>query len=129
MQKKKYNAEYYRQYYLDHKDKKIAYSRDYRKININKRRKYYIETFDKFTDMRLKKKFGISLDEYNQLYKKQNGLCAICGNPENGKKLSIDHCHKTDKIRGLLCQCCNWGLGSFKDNPKLLNKAIEYLQQ
>jgi len=73
--------------------------------------------------------FGITLEEYNDLLEAQDGVCAICGKTpeENGRSLAVDHCHKTGKIRGLLCQVCNAGLGSFKDNQDILRKAIEYL--
>lgn len=71
---------------------------------------------------------------YNQMFEAQNGVCKICGNPEthrrNGrvKALAIDHCHKTGVIRGLLCSECNTGLGKMKDDPKILRKAAEYLE-
>ena len=55
----------------------------------------------------------------------QKGKCAICN--QEMEKPYVDHCHNTKKIRGLLCVNCNFGLGSFKDNPKLLMKAIKYL--
>jgi len=76
----------------------------------------------------LKADYGLSLEEYNKILDKQGGVCAICLNPcTSGKNLGVDHCHKTNKIRGLLCQSCNTGLGKFRDNRKLLNKAISYL--
>ena len=59
----------------------------------------------------------------------QNGICAICGNLETIQKshLSVDHDHKTNKVRGLLCRECNRALGGFKDNRILLQSAINYL--
>jgi hypothetical protein len=61
---------------------------------------------------------------------KQNHLCAICGNPEReGTKLSIDHCHTTDKIRELLCTNCNIGIGKGEDNPAILLAAAAYLRE
>ena len=73
--------------------------------------------------------YGITIDEYNLLYKKQNRGCAICSVPtgSNDKRLSVDHNHQTGEVRGLLCDDCNIGLGKFKDNPNLLAKAINYL--
>ena len=74
--------------------------------------------------------FNITLKEYRALLKKQNGRCAICGTDKLAKtknRLSIDHCHKTGTVRGLLCHHCNFGLGHFQDNPELLMKAIRYL--
>jgi hypothetical protein len=79
------------------------------------------------------RKFGITQQEYENLFTAQNGVCAICGNPEtvtrNGvlRALAVDHCHDTGRIRGLLCSSCNLGLGKFKDDKFLLKKAVEYL--
>lgn len=79
------------------------------------------------------RRYGISLDEYQALFDKQGGVCAICGKPETRMhkgvvaRLSVDHDHKTGKVRGLLCQPCNHGLGGFKDNLDLLSNAIDYL--
>jgi hypothetical protein len=76
------------------------------------------------------REFGLSLVEYNQLVEKQMNRCVICGWQwtEGHKKLAVDHNHVTGKIRGLLCANCNAGLGQFKDNPWLLQKAAEYIQ-
>lgn len=78
----------------------------------------------------LRKKYGITPEQYQNLVNKQNGLCAICKTAaiENiGGALFVDHCHKSSLIRGLLCHQCNIGLGSFKDCTDLLYSAIEYL--
>lgn len=90
---------------------------------------------EKYRNKDLIKNFGISLDEYNVLLEKQNGVCAICGNPERTRhnntdrirNLAVDHCHKTGRVRGLLCTACNQGLGNFRDNPDYLAKSISYL--
>ena len=81
----------------------------------------------------LKAIFNISYDEYYKLLESQDFKCAICVNPEtslrhSNKNLSIDHCHETGKIRGLLCTNCNLSLGGFKDSIDNLLKAIEYLK-
>lgn len=79
----------------------------------------------------IKKKYGISKEQYEQLLQKQNNKCSICGVEHidsHRKRLFIDHNHETGKIRGLLCQPCNTGLGHFKDNPVLLKKAVQYLK-
>jgi hypothetical protein len=81
-----------------------------------------------------KRKYGITVDQYNELYQRQEGKCLICNEFETsiykGKSrlLAIDHDHKTGKFRGLLCSGCNMGLGSFKDNADLLWKARKYLK-
>jgi hypothetical protein len=75
----------------------------------------------------LKTLYGISLEHYEALLEKQKGRCLVCGTiPE--RRLHIDHCHKSGKIRGLLCHHCNAGLGLFKDSIPLLRSAIGYLQ-
>lgn len=70
------------------------------------------------------------------MLEEQNHLCAICGNPETVKnykdvvsKLSVDHCHRTGKVRGLLCQNCNKGIGNLKENEDIILKAVEYLRK
>ena len=78
----------------------------------------------------LEKTYGITLNEYQNLRTFQENKCAICGcevMDVTGRELAVDHCHKSGKVRGLLCSNCNLGLGSFKDDPELLTKAIEYL--
>lgn len=79
----------------------------------------------------LKYMYGLSVEQFKNLEISQNRLCAICGNKEQMShgRLSIDHCHTTNKIRGLLCSKCNTGLGQFKDNIKLLEIAINYLRK
>ena len=80
---------------------------------------------------KLKSAFGITLTDYNAMLEKQNHQCAICGkSPEqNKKRLAVDHCHTTNKIRGLLCSTCNKAIGLFSDNIPQLQSAIQYLSQ
>lgn len=73
----------------------------------------------------LKAWYGLTLEEYEQMLGEQDSACAICN--QYMKPVYVDHSHKTGKVRGLLCMTCNSGLGMFKDNPELLEKAIEYL--
>lgn len=84
---------------------------------------------------KLKARYGISIDTYNEMLENQNNKCLICNNPEtlknrtgNIRRLSVDHCHDTQIVRGLLCSKCNHGLGMFKDKVSNLLKAIEYLK-
>lgn len=73
--------------------------------------------------------YGITLEDYNELFTLQNGCCAICKRHQSEfvKKLHVDHCHKTNVIRGLLCHNCNLALGRFRDDPEVLQAALEYL--
>ena len=72
---------------------------------------------------------GLTVDEYDKMLENQQGKCAICGGGREKQKysFSVDHCHATGKIRGILCSNCNAGLGFFKDNPQSLTNAITYL--
>ena len=74
------------------------------------------------------KKYGITSEEYQSLYKLQGGVCAICFRPPNGRMLSVDHDHETKKIRGLLCDNCNHGIGVFKEDLTVFYSAIAYLK-
>lgn len=80
----------------------------------------------------LKRKYGITLEEYNEMSEKQNHVCDICGTEEMNNKnkvLCVDHNHISGEIRGLLCGNCNLGLGNLQDSKELLIKAIKYLKK
>jgi hypothetical protein len=77
--------------------------------------------------------FRFSLKEYHRLLQAQEGLCAICRQLPTKrlgerKRLAIDHDHKTGRVRGLLCDRCNGGLGSFDDDPEKMERAIQYVR-
>ena len=80
----------------------------------------------------LKATLGISREEYLELFRKASYRCEICGGQNEkqprSRSLSVDHDHKTGKVRGILCHACNSGLGYFEDNSPRLRKAAEYLQ-
>ena len=78
----------------------------------------------------LKKRYGITLDDYGRILAEQDGRCAICGGHQSKQKhrLSVDHDHATGEIRGLLCTRCNVFLGRIESPEGLLNKALEYLK-
>lgn len=81
----------------------------------------------------MKKRYGITWEDYQSLLDKQDGKCAICltDNAQNNRtsgKLFIDHCHSTGKVRGLLCSKCNHALGQFNDDENLLLSAVTYLR-
>jgi len=79
---------------------------------------------------KLKHSFGIDLAQYNELFAKQEGKCAIClrHQSEFSRALAVDHDHLTGEIRGLLCSAHNTALGQFQDDIELLEKAISYLK-
>ena len=77
---------------------------------------------------RLRTRYGMSLDDYMQRLADQGGCCAICRvPPAEGRFLCVDHCHKTTKVRGLLCHACNSGIGYLRDDVDRLRGAIAYL--
>lgn len=104
----------------------VAFSVDERRERdrLRKRAKYQTRR-----DTILKNRYGIMEFDYNTLAEQQNNQCAICGIESTNKKLDVDHCHNTKKIRGLLCNNCNRGLGHFKDDIEKLFKAIDYLRK
>jgi hypothetical protein len=109
-----------------------CYSRDMARTRLYKhgrsdksRQDYY----DYHREIHIKRKYGLSMDEYNSMIEAQDGKCAICNYMFGQKKgdIHVDHCHTSNEIRGLLCDLCNRGLGYFKDNKEALAKAIKYL--
>jgi hypothetical protein len=79
-------------------------------------------------DSYMRKRYGITIREYEQLYIKQKGTCAICHQKcSTGMNLAVDHCHDTKEVRGLLCTNCNTAIGSLKHDTGLLTNAIHYL--
>lgn len=134
--------------YNNNKEKIIAQAKGYRdskKESISKKNKEYhlvnrdsnLEYMKVYRDNNPDKLLGYKYSRYNITYAEylvmledQNNVCRIClENCPTGKRLSVDHCHITGIVRGLLCTRCNMGLGYFKDNEDLLLEAIEYLRR
>lgn len=98
---------------------------------INKRRKDKLGPYGRKLS-ELKRVYGLSGEDYQNLVDRSMGRCAICGNffePERRSEPCIDHDHVTGEVRGLLCVYCNRGLGQFRDDPFILKNAIVYLQK
>lgn len=114
----RYNSKKYRR-------KNPDYYTTYKKENIVKVTKSIIKS-------RLKIKYNLTEEQYDQLLKNQNYKCLICQNDfdmNNTKAIHVDHCHETNIVRGILCGTCNKGLGLFKDNIEYLQSAIKYLKR
>ena len=77
----------------------------------------------------LKRYSGMTQEEYNNLLDSQNGGCGICGRLAGTKNLAVDHCHSTNKIRGILCGTCNNAIGALGDNLDGLKRALKYLEK
>lgn len=102
------------------------------------RKKYYMEnerSLEKRTERGRRqkyKKYGITSEEYQGMLDKQKGCCAICGSNKTrseSHEMSVDHDHKTGKVRGLLCNNCNRGIGLLGDTKESIHKAWKYLEK
>lgn len=75
------------------------------------------------------KKYAITEVQYDEIFKRQQGRCAICKCQQHFQRLAVDHDHRTGMVRGLLCVQCNRGLGRFFDSPVRLRTAAEYIEK
>lgn len=99
--------------------------------------KYRNSNRSKLAAYKLKDRYNLTPEQYKKMQAKQNNRCAICGEEETALhnhtkkplKLAVDHCHTTGKVRGLLCQDCNRGIGKFHDDIERLRSAITYLSK
>jgi len=98
--------------------------------------KYRAENPNSGVNRHLFNKFGISLEQYEELFERQGGVCALCKKPETtrrnkkgdgGERLAVDHCHDTGVVRGLLCFKCNTAIGALGDTHESAIKAMKYL--
>ena len=122
--------EYYKQYdenrregrkerYKDNREQEIERSRQWRKVYPEKVRQY-----------RLKHRYGLSHEDWLEMWESQGGKCAICNTPFNKPSdACIDHNHKTGEKRSLLCRKCNPAIGFFGDNLELMKEGIRYLER
>lgn len=108
-----------RKWAREHPAQHAATKRAWRKKNPEKHKSYTRKVL-----------YGISGEAFDARVAAQGGVCAICGGPPTAKRkhLSVDHCHETGQIRGLLCGPCNTGIGQLRDSPVLLQKALDYLK-
>jgi hypothetical protein len=86
---------------------------------------------DREVSTELKRKYGITLDDYNRMLEEQQGNCALCHRPLNlqERRPHVDHGHVTKVVRGILHPACNHGLGHFEDNPAICRLAADYLEK
>jgi hypothetical protein len=96
-------------------------------------RRWYEKNPGHTRNVKLLRLYGLTPEEYEALREAQGGVCAICKREETRtykgriRALAVDHDHETGEVRGLLCSDCNQGIGWFRDDPELLQAAIEYL--
>lgn len=125
--------------YEKYKNTSAGYHLWCKECNSIRRHNFYIGNATKVKDQdrnsKLKSAYGITITDFNEMLVKQQGCCAICkckpeqqnNTDKRRQNLSIDHCHTTGKVRGLLCTGCNLALGYVKDNPNTLKEMINYL--
>jgi len=110
--------------------KKRHYLKNKEKID-QRAKDWYNNNKDRSKENAIQRKYGITTEVLNQMRESQQYRCAICGTGEDSlkKKLVIDHCHNTGKVRKLLCTNCNVAIGMFKENPRIMFLAMEYLKE
>jgi NMD protein affecting ribosome stability and mRNA decay len=111
-------------------DDKAEYIRQWRALNKDKCQQY--SNKDKNQKKWLKTRYGLTLEDWNMMFEEQGGVCAICKSPDpkgHHGRFHVDHDHVTGKIRGLLCDTCNRGIGMFYDSPVMLRSAATYLEK
>lgn len=120
---------------IDRRAKSKARENPEQVLKIREYQKQYREVNRRaLSDKERKRKFGITPEKYAEIFRSQNGVCAICKQPETAtrlgkvKALAVDHCHKTDVVRGLLCADCNTGIGKLKEDKSIFLSAIQYLE-
>jgi hypothetical protein len=127
-------AESHKRWSIRNKDKIAENARKFRKENVEKVKQwshtYFNNNKEKISKRKrtamLKKLYGLTLVEYEQMLEVQAGCCKICKNVFQTTPMT-DHCHQTGIVRGLLCNKCNWLLGNANDNIDILHSAITYL--
>ncbi len=127
-----------REYYALNKENIVAKAKVWANANKGKTREY-VKTWKAKnpeavkTSRRkhlLRKLYGLAPEQVNQILLDQGGKCAICATQSSGKRgWHVDHCHDTQKVRGILCSNCNLALGHMKDSPAILRSAIRYLSK
>jgi hypothetical protein len=111
--------EYQRKWAIKNPDKIRAYIRKIRQTPKAKAR---------YRAYHLRYNYGITPEKYDEMFKTQQGKCALCGGPPGKRGLFVDHDHRTKKVRGLLCDGCNWAVGAVEARAGLLGIYI-YLQR
>ena len=133
---KKYNPETYKIWYNKNKEKKINYTKNYYKSHKEEKvlwaKEYRKRKPEVTLKTMLKTNYNLTVDQYNYLLLSQNNCCKICDlyldKSTKSKTPHVDHCHKTGKVRGILCHQCNLNLGRI-EKEGFLEKALVYLHE
>jgi len=130
--------------YQKNRERFLAYQREYSKRNREKlattrKEKHKAITEEKRAEIRARKRmndlmrrYGLTVEDYDRMLDEQGGTCALCSRlPEKERygRLSVDHCHDTGKVRGLLCNSCNYAIGILGDTADHVGRAVTYLEK
>ncbi len=107
--------------------KRYAEDPEYRESVLARSRRYRATHKEDLSEYERQRRYGLSGADYEAMLARQGGVCAICRR-RSKRRLEIDHCHKTGKVRGLLCTNCNTALGRCHDDPDIMRAAIAYLE-
>jgi hypothetical protein len=125
-------ADHRREHYSQNKEYMRKKFSEWNKNSREKRSKWVKNNSKKWSLINrrsiLKRHYNLTPEQYEELLQSQNMVCAICHKTDT-TRLAVDHDHFTGHVRGLLCGICNRGLGNFKDDTELLQKAIQYLNK
>jgi hypothetical protein len=139
--KRRYQHEYHKKKYAndpEYREKKIRQARAYKQANREQRNASERERYATDSQFRARtiaakfgrrlRRHGLSVAEFDAMFARQHGACAICERPFQCTPC-IDHDHATQRVRGLLCKKCNLGLGAFEDNPTFMRNAARYIER
>ena len=144
---KEQRAAYDKEYYSKNKERKevkerrLAYNKDYRSKNRDRcvrscaawRKNNPEKKRASTRKSELKAKYGLTLECFDRLMREQNGMCAICNHvfdqTSNIGNARVDHCHSSQKVRGLLCNSCNTGIGMLREDVGIFMRAVSYLRR
>lgn len=128
---------------IQERERQRTYKTTHKEVMSAQRRRYYLKHKERIDAQHQVysanggnyRRYGITLADYNEMLAVQKGLCLICTEPETAKfkdgrikRLSVDHDHKTGKVRGLLCNPCNRGIGYLRDSLPIIKGALNYLE-
>lgn len=130
-------AEYKKRYYAENRERILAKNKAWYEANKDERKKKQAAWYEANKEkanasaraLKLRKQYGITQEDYEAMFVKQDGKCAICLEPlPSDRSAAIDHCHDTGRVRGLLHNPCNAALGIFQDDAETVERALRYLR-
>lgn len=133
-----YNRQHLKEWYAKNREQSITKAKTYyaktreRRLQVAKERRDAMSPTERNKNNRqiaLKRKYGLTLEQYEQMVVAQDGRCFLCGyKPPEGARLAVDHCHATKTVRKLLCDICNRSLGIIERDPTWVDRALLYLK-